>query len=151
MSLQNRVVIALLRSPLYRVLSGSTALVRYHGRRSGRVFTTPVQYVQRDDEVVILVGCPWQKSWWRNFEGTRELQLMLEREWVTMLGRAHVGSDDPESVRPRLEAYLERFPHARKALEGETDGARVRNAVVVACRPAREPVTRRLASASKGA
>ena len=151
MSFANRVVATLLQSPLHRMMSGSTDLVRYRGRRTGRVFTTPTQYVRTGDQVIILVGRPWQKKWWRNFEEARELELLLAGEWVTMLGRAHVGLDDPELVRPLLRTYLERFPRATRALAGETESERVRNAVVVVCRPPKQPVNNGPASASKGA
>ncbi len=151
MALYNRLVAAVLQSPIHRVLSGSTDLVRYRGRRSGRVFTTPTQYVRRGDEVIILVGDPWRKKWWRNFEPGRELELLLAGEWVTMLARAHVGSDDPELVRPLVRAFLERFPRAEKGLEGKNEGERVRNVVVVLCRPPAKQVNHSSTSASKGA
>jgi hypothetical protein len=121
----NGVVAALLRSPMRRLLSGSTCLVRYRGRRSGRTFVTPTQYALDGDAVVILVSHHEAKTWWRNFRTPAPIEVLLAGRWRPMVGTAHVlgtGADDP-----RLAAYLRRFPRARGAIE--TAGAVV---VVVA-------------------
>ena len=68
MGLANSVVGGVLRSPAHRLLSGSTALLTYEGRRTGRRIVLPTQYARHGDEVVILVGRPETKQWWRNFE-----------------------------------------------------------------------------------
>lgn len=58
MTLQDTLVAAVLRSRLHRALSGSTGLVRYTGRRTGRVVQTPTQYVRGGQDVVRFVGIP---------------------------------------------------------------------------------------------
>jgi hypothetical protein len=130
MALQNPLVVALLRSPLHRMLSGSVDVIRYHGRRSGREFTTPTQYARYGDGVVILVGRPDTKTWWRNFRDGHDLDVLLDRTWVPMSGQAIIGADSPEEIATPLEAYLERFRSARRSL---ADGAR--SAVLVVCTP----------------
>lgn len=137
MKVANRVVSAVLRSPAHRVLSGAVDVIRYTGRRSGRRFSTPTQYARRGDEVIILVGHPEAKRWWRNFRDDRDIDVLLERRWVPMRARAVIGADEPEVATPLLDAYLERFPKAARTLNGDGDGAgdRVRHAVLVRCRP----------------
>lgn len=135
MSIGNAVVSALLRSPLHRVLSNSTDLVRYSGRRSGQRYTTPTQYARRNDEVVILVGRPDTKSWWRNFRTDRDIDVLLQGRWVPMTARAIVGAEDPVTIAPLLDTYLARFPRAARMLGDDTDGTRAQGAVVVWCRP----------------
>lgn len=134
MSAGNRVVSRLLRSPLHPALSGSMAIVRYTGRGSGRQFSTPVQYVQRGDEALILVGRPDTKTWWRNFQNGHghEIDLLMRGQWLAMTGRAVVGADEPDIIRPLLDTYLERFPRASRALD-RNNGASRRGAVVVIC------------------
>ena len=134
MGLANRAVSVVLRSPLHGLLSGSTALVRYTGRRSGRHVTTPVQYARQGEDVVILVGRPDTKVWWRNFGHDRAGELLVRREWIPVVALAVVGADDPEAIAPLLAAYLERFPKAVRALEGDTADQRARRAVMVRCR-----------------
>ena len=52
----NFFVIGLLRSPLHRLSSGSLLLISYRGRRSGRRFTIPVMYAEREGTLTIFVG-----------------------------------------------------------------------------------------------
>jgi hypothetical protein len=135
MDMGNRMVGALLASPLHRLLSGSTDLVRSTGRRSGRTFTTPTQYARHGDDLVILVGKPDTKTWWRNFREDRDLDVLVQGRWLPMTGRAVVGAVEPEMIAPLLDAYLERFPKLAANLDGESEGSRARHAVVVWCRP----------------
>jgi len=131
----NTAVSGLLRSPLHRVLSGSTDLIRYTGRRSGREVITPTQYALRGDDVIILVGRPETKTWWRNFTTDGDLDVLLRRRWMAMTARAVIGADDPETISPLLDAYLARFPRAARVLGDESNGSRARRAVIVWCRP----------------
>ena len=116
MSVGNVVVSGVLRSPLHRMLSGSTGLVRYTGRRSGRQFITPAQYVEHGADVLILVGHAETKTWWRNFRSDRDLEVLVRRTWRTMTARAVVGTDEPGTIAPLLDAYLQRFPKAARLL-----------------------------------
>jgi hypothetical protein len=134
-SIGNWFVSAILQSPLHGMMSSSTDLVRYTGRRSGRTITTPTQYVRSGEEVVILAGRPATKRWWRNFTDGADLELLLDRRWVPMRAEALRGADRPEEVAPLLGRYLERFPGAAKALDGDTTADRLARAVVVRCRP----------------
>lgn len=131
----NAVVAALLRSPLHGMLSGSTAVVRYSAPRSGRLIDTPVQYARHGDGVVILVGRPEGKRWWRALRGEHELDVLVQGRWLPMRERAVLGAEEPGSVAPLLDAYLARFPKAARAVPGDTREAQVRAAVVVHCRP----------------
>jgi hypothetical protein len=125
----------LLRSPLHRVLSGSTDVIRYTGRHSGRMITTPTQYARHGDGIVILVGKSEEKSWWRNFhDEERRIDVLLEGGWVTMSARAIVGAEEPEAAAPLLDAYLARFPRARRLLGDGAREEKVRRAVLVSCR-----------------
>ena len=132
--LVNTVVTGVLRSPIHRVLSGAVDVIRYTGRRSGRRYSTPTQYVQHGDDVLILAGRSDDKTWWRNFRTDRDLEVLIRGEWRPMTGRAVVGADDPDAVSPLLDAYLERFPKAAGSL-GPDRETRLRRAVVVRCRP----------------
>ncbi|MGZ4705709.1 MAG: nitroreductase/quinone reductase family protein [Acidimicrobiales bacterium] len=135
MSSGNGFVAAVLRSPLHRLLSGSTDLIRYEGRRSGREITTPTQYAQLGDDLVILVGHPERKTWWHNFETEHDIDVLVRRQWRTMAARAMSGADEPDAVTPLLDAYLDRFPNAAASLGDGTREDQVRRAVIVHCQP----------------
>ena len=53
MTIVNAAVGMLLRSPLHAVLSGSTALIRYTARRSGRTITTTTNRLPVTAQAVI--------------------------------------------------------------------------------------------------
>jgi hypothetical protein len=139
MTFANAVVCAVLRSPLHRLLSGSTAVVSYTGRRTGRTISTPTQYARRGDDVIVLVGQHQTKTWWRNFRQDHDVDVLIGRLRMPMVGRAVMGSDEPEAVRPLLDAYRDRFPRTGGVPAGETDGSLARDTVMVHCRPRPAP------------
>ncbi|MFD3505849.1 nitroreductase/quinone reductase family protein [Nocardia sp. NPDC058666] len=64
----NAGVVALAEAPVVgKFLGKSFAQISYVGRRSGRTFTTPVNYRRSGEEYVIGVAMPDKKKWWRNF------------------------------------------------------------------------------------
>jgi deazaflavin-dependent oxidoreductase (nitroreductase family) len=80
--LYNPLVHRLLGSPLHRVMCNSTLLLTYTGRRSGRAYSLPVNYV-RDSDTLLAVGAR-DHSWWRNLRGGVPVTLRLQ-------GRLHRG------------------------------------------------------------
>lgn len=132
----NTVVEAVLKSPLHRLLSGKLALIRYQGDRTGTEYTLPVQYADTHHGVVVMVGQPDTKTWWRNFTTIGQTKVLLAGEWVPMTAHALVGSEEPDAVTPLLRSYASRFPKVVKSLDGDTLEARVDGAVVVWLRPA---------------
>lgn len=62
----NRMVRALLRSPLKGVMRGVCEL-EYAGRRTGRTVALPVAFACENDQLVVYVGHSAGKTWWRNF------------------------------------------------------------------------------------
>ena len=135
MSFGNACVSTLLRSPFHRLLSGSTDLIRYRGRRTGREITMPTQYAECGSDFVILVARPATKTWWRNFRTERDLDLLIRGRWSPMTARAVFGADDATGIGPLLDAYLTRFPRAQRHFGEGTPDDRARRTVVVRCRP----------------
>jgi deazaflavin-dependent oxidoreductase (nitroreductase family) len=107
--LGNLFVIGLLRSPAHRLLSGSLLLISYRGRRSGRRFTIPVMYAERDGTLTVFVGHPERKTWWRNLRNGAEVEVRLHGD--RLRGEAAVASDAATA-----STYLERYPRARAAI-----------------------------------
>jgi len=91
----NSGVAAMTRSPLVGPLVRRRLItIAYVGRRSGRSFSTPVEYRRTDDVVRIGVQFPDAKNWWRNFldEG-RSITLHLSEGDRT--GHATARRDGP--------------------------------------------------------
>lgn len=135
MTVWNVVVVAILRSPLHRLMSGSTDLVRFMGRRSGRIITTPMQYVISEDGLVILVGHAQDKVWWRNFVEPRDLEVLVKRVWRPMTGHVVTEQESPDQSARLLTAYCNRFPRARRASPTTRDDQRASGYAVVLCVP----------------
>jgi hypothetical protein len=66
----NRVAVALIDAPVVgQLIRRGLVVIRYTGRKSGKTFELPVGYRRSGDTVVVAVGMPDKKSWWRNFLG----------------------------------------------------------------------------------
>ena len=73
----NAVVLAVLRSPAHRVLSGVAVELRYTGRRSGRQYALPVQYARDGSRLVAVPQDADSKTWWRNFRTPQPVTVRL--------------------------------------------------------------------------
>ena len=51
------------------LVNRNITMLSYTGRRSGRMFSTPVAYRRTGDEITINANLPQTKTWWRNFLG----------------------------------------------------------------------------------
>lgn len=102
----NPLVAALLRSPLHGALSGSVLLLTFTGRRSGRIYTTPVSYYREGDTVRCFTSR--DTSWWRNLRGGATVTLRIRGEERS--GRAEAVWDDPQRVGAALRGFLTQVP-----------------------------------------
>jgi deazaflavin-dependent oxidoreductase (nitroreductase family) len=103
--LSNPILTALLRSPLHAMVDGNMMLISVTGRRSGKVYTTPVNYL-REGETLTLVSLR-ERTWWRNLRGGAQVGLHLQGN--ARRGLAAVVEDDA-SVATVLGRILARDP-----------------------------------------
>lgn len=98
----NAVAAKLIDAPLVgRVVRSNTVMISYVGRRSGKTITTPVSYRRIGQEIVIRVGLPDAKNWWRNFlDGGGPITLHLSGGDRT--GHATATRDDRGRVMVRV-------------------------------------------------
>jgi deazaflavin-dependent oxidoreductase (nitroreductase family) len=108
-----------LRSPFHGMLSGGMLLVTVTGRKTGKAYTLPVEYVQEDGSLWVM--SKRNRRWWRNLEGEATVGLVLRRKSLQGVGRLHT---DPSVVQSRLAAYLLHMPMSAKAL-----GVRMENKI----------------------
>jgi deazaflavin-dependent oxidoreductase (nitroreductase family) len=102
----------ILRSPLHGLFSAALLLISYRGRKSGRAYTLPVNYVRDGNMLYIVPGMPEQKTWWRNLRGGAPVELILEGKSVN--GTALLLEGQPEVAAHALTQYLKRFPPSAK-------------------------------------
>jgi deazaflavin-dependent oxidoreductase (nitroreductase family) len=100
----NSIMMWLLRSPLHGMLSGSTMIITYTGRKSGKTFSTPVNYV-RDGDVLWTVSFR-RRTWWRNLRDS-PVTLRIHGKDVTGVATAMT---DQQEVTDCLTAYLRKAP-----------------------------------------
>lgn len=75
----NAIIIALLRSPLHRMVSSGIVLITYNGHKSGNIFSVPVSYVRDDEEDNVLWTTSLRRrTWWRNFRSETPVILRLQ-------------------------------------------------------------------------
>ena len=95
----NPFMTTVLKSPLHGLVSGSTMLITFTGRKSGKQYATPVGYM-RDGETVL---CSTEANWWKNLRGGANVTLRIR-------GRDYEGFATPISGDiPRIAEGLRRF------------------------------------------
>jgi len=105
MKIGNGTMIFLLRSPFHKLVSGNMMLVTVKGRKSGKAYTTPVNYVQ--DQHVVYVTSQKERTWWKNLRGRAEAVLRLKGQDIKATGE--VVEDEP-GVTTQLATYLAKAP-----------------------------------------
>jgi hypothetical protein len=103
----------ILRSPLHVLLSRNTLLITFKGRRSGKQYTTPVNYALVGD--LIYVTSMKDRTWWRNLRGGAQVTLRLQGKKVSGWGEVI------EDVGSSLMTYLRASPNFARYFEVEVD------------------------------
>jgi hypothetical protein len=96
---------AILRSPFHRMLSANTMLITFTGKKTGKRYTTPVNYAQAGSRV--YVTSVRDRSWWKNLRGGAPVSLWIAGERIE--GRGEV-FEDIDGVRETFVAYLRAAP-----------------------------------------
>jgi deazaflavin-dependent oxidoreductase (nitroreductase family) len=118
----------MLRSPLHGLASHNTMLITFTGRRSGKAYTTPVNYVRNGD--VLLVTSQRGRTWWKNLRGGAPVSVRLQGR--DLKGIAEAFTDD-EAVREGLLAYLRKVPDYARYFQVSLDPDGQPNVEDVAC------------------
>jgi hypothetical protein len=106
----NAVTAKLIDVPLLgNVVRRNLVVISYVGRRSGKKFTTPVNYRRVGDEVVIHVGLPGAKTWWRNFLGAGG-PITLRLNGTHRTGHAVATRDDQGRVTVTVKLPISSSP-----------------------------------------
>jgi len=65
----------LLKSPLHGLVSRSYLLLTFTGRKSGTIYSTPVQYAQNGDTLYVISSAGY--TWWKNLRGGADVRVHL--------------------------------------------------------------------------
>lgn len=98
--LANPVMIPLLKSPLHGFVSDHLMLVTFTGRKSGKRYSTPVEYKREGDTIMFYTRK--ERRWWKNLEGGAALTVRVQGHDIQVVPEALL--DDRESVGDALAA-----------------------------------------------
>ena len=89
-SLFNPLVKWLLVSPAHGLLSKKMMLISVKGRKTGKTYTTPVEYGQKKDGCIEVVTSI-DHEWWKNLRGGGEVKMCIKGKEIA--GVAHVSQE----------------------------------------------------------
>jgi deazaflavin-dependent oxidoreductase (nitroreductase family) len=93
-----------LRSPVHGMVSNTVLLITFTGRKSGKTYTTPVDYSQDGDRVYIFTHA----NWWKNLRGGSPVTLRIRgRE---LQGLAEPVAENKDAVAAGLTEHLRKVP-----------------------------------------
>jgi deazaflavin-dependent oxidoreductase (nitroreductase family) len=99
----NRLMVLLWRLGLGRLMNswppvgGRIMLIQHRGRRTGKLYLTPVNFVLLEDGLYSTAGFGEATDWYRNILADPNVQLWLPQGWCA--ARAEEVSDSPQRVR----------------------------------------------------
>lgn len=97
----NMILLPLLRSPLHIFASHSIMLITYTGRKSGKIYTHPVQYVREVNTVTFFT--PQKRIWWKNLQDKAPITLRIKNvDYPTY-------ADEITSDRDKIQATLSKL------------------------------------------
>lgn len=122
MQFGNRMVSAVLASPFHSLLSGSTLVIQLHGRHSGKVISTPVNYLEEGDH--LWVGSERDRSWWKNARGETHGKVLLRRKWQDCLIET---IEEPEAATAAFEHLFQLNPGLARYYKVHINAAGIAN------------------------
>ena len=110
----------LLRSPLHGFVSKNMMLITYKGRKSGKPYTTPVNYLRiaQDQDQFLATTSSRDRVWWRSLRGSVEVTIRLQGKDYP--ATSEVIEDDQE-VAENLAVYLRQWPAIAKYFDVQLD------------------------------
>ena len=97
----NKTMKFILRSHMHGLVSKTVLLITFTGRKSGKTYTTPVDYSQDGDQVYVFT----HSSWWKNLRSGAPVTLRIR-------GRDLQGFPEPVEEKTAVAAGLSE--HLRK-------------------------------------
>ena len=109
----------LLHSPFHRLISGSILLITYIGRRSGKQYSAPLNYVRGGN--TLWVTSVRDRRWWRNFREEWPIKVLLQRVEVEGIGLAIT---EPEQLSQAFSEFFHLSPTSARffKVDLEDDG-----------------------------
>jgi hypothetical protein len=116
----NTVVIWLLKSPFHGLMSRNTVLIGYEGRKSGKRYIVPVNFVRvaGGEGNRLLITSERGRTWWRNLRGGSPVELHLQG---TRLTAKACSLEEIQEVEDGLMTYFAHAPGSARYFNVELD------------------------------
>lgn len=108
----NPIMKSLLRSPLHPLVSKNMMLMTYTGRKSGKSYTTPMNFLSMED--ALYTTSTRKRVWWRNLRGGAEVTLQFQGQEVSAWAESIEDQSEVArylgsmfEVNPRLARYMD--------------------------------------------
>lgn len=112
----NPIMRGLLRSPLHFMVSQNMMLMTYSGRKSGKSYTVPMNYLENGEALYTISSR--DRVWWRNLRGGGDVTLRLRGEDVPAWAET---IEDQTEVANSLRQYLKAAPQLAKYIRIRID------------------------------
>jgi deazaflavin-dependent oxidoreductase (nitroreductase family) len=112
----NDFVAFFLRTPLH-VFMGNITLITLTGRKTGKKYSTPVNFYRADDCLWVMTSR--DRTWWRNVQNGANVSLLLKGKIINAFAEAVL---EEKAVEAYLLDYIKHIPMSAKPL-----GIRVEN------------------------
>ena len=108
----NPIMPALLRSPLHPLVSNTMMLMTSTGRKSGKSYTTPMNYLTIDG--ALYTTSTRERVWWRNLRGGADVSLRLQGKDIPALAES---IEDHNEVAQVLVQIFQSNPHLARYMD----------------------------------
>ena len=106
----------LLRSPWHATASHEVLLITVIGRKTGKQYTTPVNYVRDGDVLSVLSHA--HRTWWRNLRGGAPVKIVFQGKTIKTMATAY---EDKADVIDLFTQHLQVAPKYAAILGVEVD------------------------------
>ena len=106
--LYNPLVKLVLRSPLHPFISKSILLISFTGRKSGKPYSTPINYVSDGNMITLITKR--SRAWWKNLQGGAPVTVIVRGQ--ERCGTAEAVIPDDQAILNEIEKIYAGIPHS---------------------------------------
>jgi hypothetical protein len=107
---------AILRSPFHGIMSRNTMLISFPGCKSGRIITTPVNFIETGN--FLIITSMRDRTWWRNLRSGKFVTLDLRGKKITAYAEV---LEEQSAVTSGLEDFLTASPQMARYFQVSSD------------------------------
>lgn len=106
--LYNPLVRFVLHSPLHPVISKGILLLSFTGRKSGKPYSTPINYAREGNEITLITKR--SRAWWKNFQSSMPVTVLVQGQ--EQGGTAEAVTPDDQTIITELQKVYSGMPRS---------------------------------------